>query len=78
MTASAAPNLNLSGTLTYSPASNTFGGTLTNASGSMSGTSTGRYYGPAAQELGGVFTLKSPTSAEMFVGGYGAKRPGAP
>jgi len=73
-TASAAPNLNLGGTLIYSPASNTFTGTLTNAGGTMSGSSTGRYYGPAAQELGGVFTLKSATGVETFAGGYGGKR----
>lgn len=69
-----APNLNLSGTLTYSPASNSFAGTLTNAGGTMSGFSTGRYYGPAAQELGGVFTMKSSTTPEAFSGAYGAKR----
>jgi hypothetical protein len=69
-----APNLNLGGTLTYSPSSNTFSGTLTNAGGTMSGTSTGRYYGPAGQELGGVFTLRSPTTVETFTGGYGAKQ----
>jgi hypothetical protein len=73
-TASAAPNLNLGGTLVYSPASNTFTGTLTNAGGTMSGSSTGRYYGPAAQELGGVFTMKSPTTLETFAGAYGGKR----
>jgi len=74
VTASAAPNLNLGGTLIYSPASNTFTGTLTNAGGTMSGSSTGRYYGPAAQELGGVFTVKSATSVETFAGAYGGKR----
>jgi hypothetical protein len=70
----AAPNLNMSGTLSYSPTTNTFSGTLKNASGTMSGTSSGHYYGPAAQELGGVFKVKSPTSVETFVGAYGAKR----
>lgn len=73
-TAVAAPNLNLGGTLTYSPASNSFTGSLANAGGTMSGSSTGRYYGPAAQELGGVFTVKSSTTAETFAGAYGAKR----
>lgn len=70
----AAPQLNLGGTLTYSPATNTFSGTLTNAGGTMSGSSTGRYYGPAAQELGGVLTVKSPNTAETLTGAYGAKR----
>jgi hypothetical protein len=40
----------------------------------MSGTSNGQFYGPAAQELGGVFALKSATTVETFVGAYGAKR----
>ena len=69
-----APQLNLGGTLTYSPATNTFSGTLTNAGGTMSGSSTGRYYGPAAQELGGVLTVKSPSTVEMLTGAYGGRR----
>jgi hypothetical protein len=70
----AAPNLNLNGTLAYAPGTNSFSGTLTNAGGTISGTSNGRFYGPAAQELGGVFTLKSPTGSETFTGAYGGKR----
>ena len=73
-TASAAAHLNLGGTLTYAPGSGTFSGTLTSAGGTLSGSSTGRFYGPAAQELGGVFTLKSATTMETFAGAYGAKR----
>ena len=69
-----APHLNLSGTLTYAPGSNAFSGTVTNASGTMSGSSNGRFYGPAAQELGGVLNLRSSTTAETFTGAYGAKR----
>lgn len=71
--AAPAANLNLRGTLTYSPASNTFTGALTSAGGTMSGSTTGRYYGPAAQELGGAFNLKG-SGAETFAGAYGAKR----
>jgi len=70
----AAPQLNLSGTLTYSAGTSAFAGTLTNAGGTMSGSSKGQFYGPAAQELGGVFNLKSSTSAEALTGAYGAKR----
>jgi hypothetical protein len=69
-----APHLNLGGTLTYSPAANTFSGALSTAGGSMSGSTTGRYYGPAAQELGGVLTVKSPSTVETLTGAYGAKR----
>lgn len=71
---SAAPQLNLSGTLNYQRPYNSFAGTLTSAGGTLSGATSGRFYGPAAQELGGAFALKSTTSAEAFVGGYGAKR----
>ena len=73
-TATPAPALNIRGTLTYSPAANRFSGTLSNAGGTLSGSSRGQYYGPSAQELGGVFTLRSPTSIETFTGAYGAKR----
>lgn len=68
------PGLDVSGTLTYAPGSGRFSGTLVNAAGTMSGTSNGQFYGPAAQELGGEFVLKSPTNAETFTGAYGAKR----
>jgi hypothetical protein len=40
----------------------------------MSGSSKGQFYGPAAQELGGAFSLKSPTTLETLTGAYGAKR----
>lgn len=69
-----APHLNLSGTLTYGRGSNSFSGPLTNAGGTMSGAATGLFYGPAAQELGGVFALRSPTTAETMSGGFGARR----
>jgi hypothetical protein len=69
-----APGLNLAGTLTYQPGSSAFSGTLGNAAGTMSGTTSGKFYGPAAQELGGVLNLRAPGSAEAFTGAYGAKR----
>lgn len=72
--ASAVPHLDLGGTLTYAPGSGAFSGTLTSAGGSLRGASNGQFYGPTAQELGGVFTLKSTTTVESFVGAYGAKR----
>ena len=73
-TATPAPGLDLKGTLTYSAGSASFSGTLTNAAGSMNGDSSGRFYGPAAEELGGMFALKSATTPESMVGAYGAKR----
>jgi hypothetical protein len=72
-TATAAPHLDLSGTLSYAAGANAFSGTLTNAGGNLSGPSNGRFYGPAAQEAGGVFALQSG-GKEALIGGYGAKR----
>jgi hypothetical protein len=72
--ASPARHLDLNGTLVYAPGTNTFSGTLKNAGGTMSGSSKGQFYGPAAQELGGVFTVKSANTVETFSGAYGAKR----
>ena len=69
----AMPGLDLTAALTYAPGSNGFAGTIRSASG-MTGTSRGAFYGPAAQELGGVFAVRSATSVENFVGAYGAKR----
>ena len=57
--------------MTYAAGTNTFTGNVT-ATG-LSGTSTGRFYGPSAQELGGVFSL-SGAGMEHYAGGYGAKR----
>ncbi len=63
--------LTLSGTLKYSPGTNGFSGTLTSTSG-LTGNSTGQFYGPSAQELGGVFFLQG--NGETYTGAYGAKQ----
>lgn len=73
-TAVPAPNLDIRGTLSYAQRASAFSGTLSNTGGTMSGLSNGRFYGPAAQELGGTFALRSSTSSEAFIGAYGAKR----
>lgn len=65
---SALAHLNMSGTLTYSANSNLFAGSVTDGGG-RSGTATGRFYGPAAQEIGGVFGLSgSGTHFGNFAG----------
>jgi hypothetical protein len=78
--------LNLSGTLTYGAGSNQFSGPVTTPGGTvnsvvtpaMTGTATGRFYGPTAQEIGGVFSLKATTnpgtSPQTMLGGFGGKR----
>jgi len=65
--------LNLNGTLTYAAGINSFTGTVTSANG-LTGSSTGQFYGPAAQELGGVFYVKAASGLETYGGAYGAKR----
>ena len=64
-------NLNMSGTLSYAAGSNSFSGDVSTAD--MNGTSTGQFYGPNAQEIGGVFSLSGP-GLEGYAGAYGAKR----
>ncbi len=67
---SLAPNLDLSGTLNYAAGVNTFTGSLT-AAGGMTGQTEGRFYGPNAEELGGVFSV-SGAGTESYIGSYGA------
>ena len=69
----AAPNLDLRGTLSYAPGQGRFAGSVANASGSLRGSTNGQFYGPRAEELGGVFAATG-AGAERFVGAYGAKR----
>jgi hypothetical protein len=73
-TLTAAPNLDLSGTLRYDAGSASFSGTLVNAGGTLSGSSAGKFYGPTAQELGGAFQAHAASGVETFTGAYGAKR----
>jgi hypothetical protein len=66
------PGLNLNGTLTYAENTNRFTGSVTSASG-LTGNSTGQFYGPNAEELGGVFLLQG-IGVETYAGAYGAKQ----
>jgi|APCry1669193181_1035450.scaffolds.fasta_scaffold33075_2 C-lobe and N-lobe beta barrels of Tf-binding protein B len=66
--------LNLSGTLGYFSGTNSFTGTLaSNGTYGLSGTATGKFYGPTANELGGTFGLNT-SSATYMIGGFGGKR----
>lgn len=67
-------DLNLSGMLNYAAGSNSFSGTLSTTGGTLSGNSTGQFYGPNGEELGGVFFLKAASGLETYGGAYGAKR----
>ena len=65
--------LNLSGTLSYAQGVNAFSGALQTANGQLTGQGNGRFYGPSAQEVGGVYSL-SGTGVSRMVGGFGGKR----
>jgi hypothetical protein len=69
---SAAPRLDLTGTMNYAPGGS-FAGTLRSAGGTLSGSASGGFYGPRAEEAGGTFSLKSG-GTESLTGAYGAKR----
>ncbi len=64
-----APNLNMNGTLTYGAGSNQFTGSVTD--GVHSGSATGRFYGPTASEVGGVYSLTG--GGQTNVGSFVAK-----
>jgi hypothetical protein len=70
--------LDISGQLTYAAGTNRFSGPLTTGPvtlPTMTGSATGQFYGPTAQEMGGTFALTSTTSpVESMTGGFGARR----
>jgi hypothetical protein len=70
-------DLNLAGTLTYASGTTQFAGPVTtshaNSSDRLNGTATGRFYGPAAEEIGGVYSL-SGSGLNSMLGGFGGKR----
>lgn len=66
----------ISGTMSYAVGSQLFSGNLT-ATGqtsfqNLSGTGSGTFYGPAANEIGGTFFLRG--SVNTLVGGFGGKQ----
>ena len=63
-------NLNYTGTLSYSAATNVLSGTFT-TTGGHTGSAIGRFYGPEGNELGGAFNLTG--GGETYVGAFGAK-----
>jgi len=63
-------SLNMSGTLSYLANSNTFTGTVTD-NGGRTGSATGRFYGPTANEVGGVYGVTG--AAGTNVGSFAAK-----
>lgn len=72
-TAIAAPQHNYSGTLSYAAGSNLFTGPIATAASGITGTATGRFFGPAAQEMGGVF--EGAGTDVRVMGSFAGKRP---
>lgn len=70
---SADSGLEFDGTLTYSAATNELSGAIANGAinPTLSGTARGYFYGPNAEEIGGVFSLTG--SAGDYVGAFGAQ-----
>jgi hypothetical protein len=65
--------LDFTGTLTYAAGTNAFSGPVNTTGSTMTGNTTGRFYGPNAEEMGGVYSLGG--SAGTMIGGFGGKRP---
>lgn len=71
----ASPMFDLAGSMTYADA-NAMSGKVAAKNG-LSGTLSGQFYGPGAQEIGGVFMLDKGTDDDLheaFTGSFGAKR----
>lgn len=65
-----------SGSLIYSSGSTSFSGSVSTLNQSMTGTASGRFYGSAAEEMGGVFWLTGQSAGQSagILGGFGAQR----
>lgn len=66
--------LDLRGTLGYAAGSSLIAGPVNTADTTLSGTANGRFYGPNAQEIGGVYGLNAVGGSARMVGGFGGKR----
>jgi hypothetical protein len=67
------PNLNLTGTFSYAQGVNAFSGRVNTANSQLTGQGSGRFYGPTAEEIGGVYSL-SGAGVSRMIGGFGGKR----
>ena len=66
--------LNLSGTVVYLPGTAQFVVPVTTANSQLTGSATGRFYGPAAEEIGGVYSLNGAGPLQSMGGGFGGKK----
>jgi hypothetical protein len=63
--------LNLTGVWNYNLGTSQFSGDVASVNG-MLGSASGRFYGPNAEEIGGIYSLTG-SGATLF-GGFGGKR----
>lgn len=63
----AEPGFDLNGNLSYAPGINAFSGSVQTNNGQQSGQGAGRFYGPAAQEIGGVYSLQGSGGSPWLV-----------
>lgn len=72
-----ARNLNLNGVATWDAGNAAFKGAVQSAFpevDGLKGTLEGRFYGPQAAEVGGVFGLQNEDKSKTLIGGFGGKR----
>jgi hypothetical protein len=65
-------NLDLSGNWSYASGTSQFSGDVRTSDGALTGTGSGRFYGPNAEEIGGVYGLSG--GGARMLGGFGGKR----
>jgi len=70
---SANTGLNMTGTLNWDAGFNRFSGSVQTANDNLSGSASGKFYGPKAEEIGGTYNLVSGPTSRM-IGGFGGKR----
>jgi len=58
---------NYAGTLSYAPGTNQFSGSVATATSGGSGTATGQFFGPTAQEIGGVIDISGSTTRAIGI-----------
>jgi hypothetical protein len=67
-------DLDLRGNLSYAAGASRFTGNVSTANNALSGNATGRFYGPNAEEIGGVYGLSAPSGGARMIGAFGGKQ----
>jgi hypothetical protein len=68
------PELDLVGNWKYGEGTSQFRGPINTQNNALRGEASGRFYGPNAEEIGGVYGLSSATDRSRMIGGFGGKR----